>query len=187
MPSDKAALRKRFLEERRALSVEERQRIDEGVFRQVTAMEAYRQAQTVFLYCSTPEEIDTRRLLTDALAAGKRVCVPLCGEYGVMEARAIGRLAELSPGRCAILEPPPGAPLVLPEEIDLCVVPCLAADRSGHRLGYGGGYYDRFLARTTAAAVILCAESRFLEALPKETHDCPCQRIATERRVHIAT
>lgn len=187
MPLDKSALRKRFLEERRSLSAKERDKINDGIFRQVTALPAYARARTVFLYCSTPEEISTERLLSDALGRGKTVCVPLCVSRGVMEARAIKKVSELAPGRFGILEPPPDTPLVQPEKIDFCIVPCLSADVTGHRLGYGGGYYDRFLARTSAAAVVLCAERCFVQSLPAEPYDCSCHMIVTERQVHIAT
>ena len=186
-PLDKAALRKRFLEERRTLSAEEHDGINEGIFRQISALAVYQQARTVFLYCSTPEEIDTKRLLSDALGKGKTVCVPLCVSRGVMEAHAIRQVSQLARGRFGILEPSADAPLVQPEMIDFCIVPCLAADTAGHRLGYGGGYYDRFLAQTAATAAALCAERGFVQALPAEPHDYPCHMIITERRVHIAT
>lgn len=187
MPSDKAALRKRFLEGRRSLTYEERGKINEGIFRRLTAHPAYQQAQVVFLYCSTAEEIGTEQLLSDALRAGKTVCVPLCVSRGVMESRVIRQTSQLMPGRFGILEPPSNAPVVQPEAIDFCVVPCLAADMAGHRLGYGGGYYDRFLTRTAATAAALCAERCLVPALPAEPHDRPCHMIVTERQVHIAT
>lgn len=186
MPSDKAALRKHFLEERRTLSAGEREQINEGIFRQVTSLAAYQEARVVFLYCSTPEEISTEQLLYSALSKGKTVCVPLCVYRGVMEAHVIRQVSQLAPGRFGIMEPSADAPLVQPEMIDFCVVPCLAADAAGHRLGYGGGYYDRFLAQTAATAAALCAERSFVQMLPAEPHDRPCHMIVTERRVHIA-
>lgn len=187
MPLDKPALRRQLLKARRETAPEKRRAMDDGIFRRLTALEAYQRAGTVFLYCSTEEEVSTARLLEDALRTGKRVCVPLCtGTRGVMEAREITEPSELVPGRYGIPEPPAWSPAVPPEEIDLCVVPCLAADASGHRLGYGGGYYDRFLARTAAETVVLCPESRFTVTLPAEPHDRSCNIVVTERRVHIA-
>lgn len=187
MRSDKRALRQEMQEQRRALSPEEKRMIDEGIFQNVISLESYQRAKTVFLYCSTAEEIDTLALMEDAWRAGKRVCVPLCtGGRGIMEARQIGSREDLVPGKFDIPEPVRTAPLVAPEEIDFCAVPCLAADPTGNRLGYGGGFYDRFLAKTAADTAILCAESRFLDALPAEGHDRLCDRIVTERRVHIA-
>ncbi len=186
MQSAKQALRKNLLTERRKVSPMERHAVDEGVFLHITASDLYQKAQTVFLYCSTAEEIDTSHLMENALQAGKRVCVPLCTGPGIMEARELKDLAQLSPGRFGILEPPADSAPISPEEIDLCIVPCLAADTAGNRLGYGGGYYDRFLARTPAPAAALCAGHWFLRTLPTEPHDQRCDIIVTERQVHIA-
>ncbi len=187
MQSDKSALRKHFLEIRHRLSMKERQMICNQIFHQLLTWTGYQQARTVFLYCALPEEIGTEQLLADALSKGKRVCVPLCTkERGIMEARTILETGQLKSGRFGVPEPPANAPLVRPSDIDLCIVPCLAADESGHRLGYGGGYYDRFLAQTTAQAAVLCMERCLLKALPAETHDLPCTIIVTERRIHIA-
>ena len=72
---------------------------------------------------------------------------------------------------------------IAPASIDLIITPALACDRAGFRLGYGGGYYDRFFARTAAAAMVLCAEVRLLDRLPREPHDRRCRWITTERRV----
>ncbi len=187
MPSDKPALRKQLLEARKTFSRETRRAMEEGIFTQLAALEVYRQAKTIFLYCSTPEEVGTGLLMADALRTGKRVCVPLCTDaYGVMEAREIPDVSALSPGRFGILEPPHDAPVVLPEEICLCIVPCLAADRAGFRLGYGGGYYDRFLRGTQAKKAVLCAECCLFDALPVGKHDMRCNIVVTERQVHIA-
>ncbi len=187
MRSAKSALRERMLRLRHAMTPEERRMVEDGVFRQLTALDVYRQAQTLFVYCSTEEEVGTLQLLEDALCAGKRVCVPLCTAVrGVMEARAIGALSELSPGRFGIPEPSASAPAIPPEEIELCIAPCLAADLSGRRLGYGGGYYDRFLAQTPAEAVVLCPERCLTDRLPAGPHDRACGIVVTERRVHIA-
>lgn len=186
MQSAKQALRKVLLKERRETSHEERCAVDTGIFLHLTALSFYRQAKTVFLYCSTSEEIDTTRLMANALRAGKRVCVPLCTGNGVMEPRRITDAGQLRPGHYGILEPPASAELIPMSEIDLCIVPCLAADAAGHRLGYGGGYYDRFLTQAAVPSAALCAHNRFMHALPVEPHDRCCDIIVTERQVHIA-
>lgn len=100
-----------------------------------------------------------------------------------MTAREISTLAQLQPGKFGIREPASSSPVVLPSEIDLCIVPCLCADPDGYRLGYGGGYYDRFLAQSTAYRIALCAADRLLQTpLPREATDIPCDYILTERR-----
>lgn len=145
--------------------------------------ESYRRAGCVFAYVSTPQEIDTRALLRAALAAGKIVCVPLCGAAGEMTARQITSLDDLQPGAYGIDEPDASAREIPPEEIELVLVPALACDRQGYRLGYGGGYYDRFLCRTRAVRMALCAEQRLVERLPHTALDQRCRWIITERQV----
>lgn len=146
---------------------------------------AYQTAHTVFCYCATAGEIDTKAILLDALRQGKRLCVPRCGAKGVMTAHLIASFAALTPGTYGILEPDADCPLVPPEEISLCVVPCLCTDPLGYRLGYGGGYYDRFLAQTPAVRAVLCAQQRLLtQPLPREDTDLPCDLIFTERQVY---
>ena len=92
-------------------------------------------------------------------------------------------LDELKSGTKGIPEPSSGAPEIPPDGISLVIVPALSCDRNGYRLGYGGGYYDRFLARTRAVAAALCAESRLTDELPREPFDLPCNYIITERQV----
>ncbi|WP_367924059.1 5-formyltetrahydrofolate cyclo-ligase [uncultured Ruthenibacterium sp.] len=146
-------------------------------------MPAYQNAKTVFCFVGTSREIDTRLFLERVLLDQKRLCVPLCTGKGVMEARAIASLQTLCPGAMGILEPPKNALCVPPQEIDVCVVPCLAATRQGQRLGYGGGYYDRFLPhlRANAACILVCREKMLMSSLPVESHDICFANVVTEK------
>ncbi len=181
MLPDKRALRKYFLTSRAELSALKKQEIDRGITNVILSSWQYREAKSVFIYVSTSEEIDTRIILMDALKAGKTVCVPLCGRVGEMTARRILSLGSLYPGKHGILEPSASSEII--SQPELVLVPALACDRNGYRLGYGGGYYDRFLARTHAVSIALCAESRLTKCLPHDLYDQRCQWIATERRV----
>ncbi|MGO5027457.1 5-formyltetrahydrofolate cyclo-ligase [Candidatus Agathobaculum pullicola] len=183
MSSDKKTLRRIFLSERAAQDAVEKRYIDEKIAGHVLEHASYRHAGCVFVYVSTPQEIDTRVLLRAALAAGKTVCVPLCGAAGEMTARQIRSLDELRPGAYGIDEPNACAQEIPPEEIELVLVPALACDRKGYRLGYGGGYYDRFLCRTGGVGMALCAEQRLVDSLPHTALDQRCQWIITERQV----
>ena len=169
MSNDKKTLRRQFLSERAVQSAADKQKADGEIARRVLESEAYRRAACVFAYVSTAQEIDTRALLRAALAAGKTVCVPLCGAAGEMTARQIASLDELRPGAYGIEE--------------LVLVPALACDRQGYRLGYGSGYYDRFLCRTGAIRMALCAEQRLVDSLPHTALDQRCHWIITERQV----
>ena len=98
-----------------------------------------------------------------------------------MEARQIAGLGDLVSGRFGILAPKLQCPLVAPEDIDLVVVPCATGDAQGRRLGYGGGYYDRYLPRTRCPALVLCRGQLVREGLPVEAHDVPMDYLATEK------
>lgn len=185
MHAEKALLRKKMLALRAAETPEARRLRDRAITEAVCGLDVYQSAHTIFCYCATEEEIATDAIISDALARGKRVCVPRCERPGEMTAREIQSLHELIPGKFGIREPQADRPVIAPEEIDFCIVPCLCADLQGFRLGYGGGYYDRFLCQTSAFTAVLCDFSRLLHTpLPREATDIPCDYIITERQVH---
>lgn len=183
---DAAAEKKRLREWAKArrgmLSPEEKRQGDAAVCQKVLELAAYRKAETIFCYVAMGGEIDVTELFRQAWKAGKRVAVPKCGKSGQMDAREITSLSSLSAGWYGILEPEEGAPVVPPEEIGLAVVPCLACDRHGYRLGYGGGYYDRYLPKIGGVSAVLCRESLLLDEMPKEPFDCRMDWVITERQ-----
>ena len=183
--SDKTALRKLILRQRAQESLAERSARAHKIAQTLFPLPVYQAAKTVFCYCSTEMELPTDEILTAILADGKILCVPRCEAPGEMTARRIRTLDALRAGRFGIREPEDTAPIVPPEEIALCIVPCLSADTMGYRLGYGGGYYDRFLAQADMCRIALCAE-HYLQKnpLPREKTDVPCHYILTERQVH---
>ena len=152
------------------------------ICRALTQQPAYQWAGTVFCFVGTAREIDTRPFLEQVLRDGKRLCVPLCTGKGVMEARQIDSLDVLRPGALDILEPPASSLRVAPEQIDFCVVPCLCATADGARLGYGGGYYDRFLPGLGARAqqVLVCRSRMLVPEMPQEGHDVCFSWVITE-------
>lgn len=178
----KAALRKKLLTRRRGL--EKRAEKDEAIFRQVTELPLYCRAQRLFFYVNAPFEVDTRKLLRTALEAGREVYAPVSGTTGDMVFRRVWKETSLRPGRFGIWEPDPQAPqAAFPPEAgqgDLCLVPGIAFDRRGFRLGYGKGYYDRFLAEHPMTAVGLCYRELLLPELPAEKHDRNVALVATE-------
>ncbi|MDR1815478.1 MAG: 5-formyltetrahydrofolate cyclo-ligase [Clostridiales Family XIII bacterium] len=180
MTERKSALRKEMLAARAAMGVDVRAAADAEIFRRLTALPAYLDARTVFLYVSVGDEPDTRALIEDALARGKRVCVPLCERMGVMRACRITGEADLVHGKYGIPEPAPDCPTVPSDEIDLIVAPCVCCDRGGYRLGYGGGFYDRWLAMASAPSVVLCYAALLVDAVPREPHDRRADLVVTD-------
>lgn len=183
---DKKELRKRLRKLRREFKKDYCREADSRIMSFVMSLPQYRQASLIFCYVSAGDEIDTKNLLAAALGEGKRAAVPRClpGRAGEMEACEISSLEELRPGAYGILEPIEGCPVVPPEQISLCVVPCLSADpATGVRLGYGGGYYDRYLERTGAFRAVLCREKSLYRGLPREIHDLKMDALITEKGV----
>ena len=148
------------------------------------AMPEYQEAGTVFCFVGTDREIDTRPILEDVLAAGKRLCDPQCVGKGIMELRQVTDLRQLIPGAYGILEPSADAPLVSLDEVDFAILPCLTCNHLGQRLGQGGGYYDRFLSHYRGGTVLLCREKLIREEIPLEPHDYPVPWVLTERGLY---
>ena len=179
MVTDKAALR-RELKHRRA-SLARRREKDAALLAALTALPQVRQAKALLCYVSVGEEPDTRSLLAHAWASGKQVYVPVCRPGGRLTFHRVTGWEDLSPAPFGLLEPDPArCPAWAPEPGALCVVPGLAFDGSGHRLGYGKGYYDRFLAEFEGTTIGLCYGELLLPALPREAHDRPVQLLVTE-------
>ena len=182
---EKRRLRQVLLEQRKALSPARRCLLESDIARQVLGMSAYREAELVLLYLSTPREIGTAIVVAHALGLGKKVAVPRCQKGGKMDFCLFDDHRQLVSGFHGILEPAPGAPALSHEEMKgaFCIVPALAADREGYRLGYGGGYYDRFLASFSGRTAVLVQEATVMERLPREPFDRPLDLIVTEQRI----
>jgi len=177
----KAFFRKEAARRLSALTEEEISAGNKAITRRILNHTAYRNAKCIFTYVSCGREADTRAILADALAAGKTVCVPRCLEGGRMELCRISSFADLTATRFRIPEPPEGTPTVPIEQIDLALVPCVAANRAGLRLGHGGGYYDRFLAEFHGTSLLLCREALVFGHIPGEAHDRLCTELITDK------
>ncbi|MCY3668725.1 MAG: 5-formyltetrahydrofolate cyclo-ligase [Gemmatimonadetes bacterium] len=184
----KERLRKRVLEARMGL---DRGQVDVGgqaILEKVLGLEAYRRAKLVHTYVSSKEnEVDTRALICTCLKHGKRVAVPVVMPGTKTLAHAlIDGLDQLIVGPWGLAQPDPAAATWLPAEarIDLVVVPGLAFDRCGQRIGWGGGYYDRFLAQVQAVKIGLCYDALVLDCIPGEPHDVPVDLVVAETAIY---
>lgn len=181
MNEGKEALRIQMRQLLKSLPTSYRTAADRAISTHLLELPGYLMAETVLSFVPTGLEIDIRPLLLDALAQGKRLCVPRCTDIpGVMELRAISSLETLIPGKYGILEPGEDSPAVISDQVDFAVLPCVTCSRDGLRLGHGGGYYDRFLSTYRGSAVLVCRERQIQTDIPVEPMDIPVHRIVTE-------
>ena len=179
----KKALRKTVREMAAKLDPAYCKEADRAIFRAVTGLAEYKRADTIFCFVGTEQEIDTSLVLRHALSHGKRVAVPKCVARGVMTACLIRSMTDLQKGSYGILEPGEGAAVIGPEEIDLGVIPCCTCSKSGRRLGYGGGYYDRYLERMNGTKALICRGKIMRDDIPVEEHDQGVDVVISEEGV----
>lgn len=184
----KERLRKRVLAVRMGLDRDQVEVGGKAILEKVLGLEAYRRAKLVHTYVSSKEnEVDTRALICTCLAQGKRVAVPVVMSGTKTLAHAlIDGLGQLVVGPWGLAQPDPAVATWLPTEaqIDLVVVPGLAFDRRGQRIGWGGGYYDRFLAQVQAVKIGLCYDALVLDCIPGEPHDVPVDLVVAETAIY---
>jgi len=176
----KSDLRRQILEEIEALPDDYIVASDSSLFFQVTSLVEFRDARNIMLYHSVKREPDTIRIAETAFSMGKNVSFPYCLKGGLMQARTVLRLDDLIPAVLGIPAPPDSAELIEPDELELIIVPAITYDKAGYRLGYGGGYYDRYLARTRAFTVGLARARLVKDELPREPHDIAVKLLVTE-------
>ncbi|WBY64912.1 5-formyltetrahydrofolate cyclo-ligase [Thermocaproicibacter melissae] len=179
----KMELRQQNREFRRSLSAETKSVLDRAILKKVLSLREYEQADVVYTYVSKAEETDTIALIHTALREGKVVAVPRClPETTSMEFLEISSLDDLERGTYGVLEPIPGkCPPVREAKNAFCVVPGLCFDSKGYRLGYGKGYYDRFLSGFRGFTVGLCYSGCIRWNLPHGYYDRPVDVLITEK------
>lgn len=163
---------------------ETRARESEALCRHVMNWEAYRQARCVAGYLPLKREADVTPILRDCLQQGKQLLLPRVEGEGVMTLRLVRALEELQPGSFGILEPSPDAPVVSPHTADLILVPLEGIDRSGMRLGKGGGYYDRLLQTYRGVTLGIAMSWQWMASIPCEAWDMPLDAAADAEGVH---
>ncbi len=141
---EKASLRVEMLEKRKTIDSLQKQKWDEKIFERLTSLDSFKQAENVLCYCSVNGEVDTRKIISKSLEMGKKVYLPKTAKKGTMDFYRIFSLSELSSGYMNIPEPDGKSEKFTGFEA-FCILPGLCFTRNGCRLGYGGGYYDRYL------------------------------------------
>ncbi len=179
--SEKKALRRRVREQLSALSRSELVRSDDALFEKFLSLPQVEEAQTVFAFWGIPgREPDTARLIGELIRRGKTVGLPRMLPDHRMAVRRYDPDRPLVSVSFGISEPGEDCPLIAREAINLVLVPAVCYDRRGYRLGFGGGYYDRWLAGFSGVTVGLCREAVLQEAVPTEAHDARVDLLLTE-------
>lgn len=180
---EKTAMRNAAIEWRKALSRSEKQRMDFKIQSKVMNLWKFREVATVLLYCAKPVEIDTKLLIERASALGKTVAVPRCVPgTREMDFYVITSFDDLEVGAFGVLEPIPEKCRKLSDfTSSVCIVPALVYDKQGFRLGYGKGYYDRFLSGYRGPCIGLAYSDWVKESLPHGKFDRKVDIIVTEK------
>lgn len=176
----KSELRKQVLQEMKAISQEQKQAIDQALTERLLQHPFYQEAKVIATYLSFPHEFQTQGLIEQALKDGKKVLIPKTYPKRRMDF-VVYDLQQLVKTSFGLLEPQGNLEVVAASQIDLIHVPGLAFTTKGYRIGYGGGYYDRYLEQFTGhtlSTVYPCQIQDFIS----ENHDIPVQEVLIDER-----
>lgn len=183
---EKQRLREERLAARETLSEQERCALDGCITQKLLATPEYAEAATVLTYVSVSSEVSTRMFIEGALRDGKTVAVPRCLPGHRLEFVAISSLDQLAPAPFNLLEPPKDLSALTEDQMSnaICIVPALLVDTKGYRLGYGAGFYDRFLSTYLCKKICLAYQQNLSKTtLPHTEFDVAVDMVITESDV----
>ncbi len=180
----KQSIRESSKRRRAEMDPELKKRLDLNIAANVRALREYRPAKTLLVYVSTPIEVDTKTIIENAWADGKRVAVPRCiPNTRDMEFHYITSFDELSPGSFSVLEPSEDLPIVTDFSDCLMIVPGMQFDMKGYRLGYGKGYYDRYMVRFKGKSAGICYSDELKPYMHHGRYDRSVDIIVTDVKI----
>ncbi len=180
---EKSEIRKLVLAKRDAMSRTETREKSRMIQERLVALPEFRKASAIMFYVQKGNEVMTDTIIEYSLGEGKRVAVPFSDKRSkTLVPSLISSLSELEMGSFGIPEPRELHPIEA-EAIELIIVPGIAFDRSGNRIGYGHGYYDRFLKTTKTKKIALAYELQIVDEIPNHSNDIKMDKIVTEERV----
>ena len=166
---------------RDSIAPEARETLNRIIFQRLSSIEAFQKASCIFSYASMGSEADTAVIISDAISRKKTVALPKTYENGRMEFFSVMDVNALERGALGILEPSEARPLMKSTDADVIILPGLGFDRHLHRLGYGKGFYDRYLTRDLKALKIAIGyEVQFGMDFPTGDHDIPADVLVTD-------
>ena len=173
----KAALRKHLLEKRDATSAEFRDISSKKIHQNLRQVDSYNNSQNIACYFPIGSEVDTHNIMLDILENGKNMLLPKIVDSD-LEFYVIPNLEKLEKGVFDIMEPKDSCEKA--EKIDCVLIPTVGVSKSGVRLGYGKGYYDRFLSLIDAVKISLTYSKQIVKSIPNDSHDVKMDWIVTE-------
>ena len=184
----KTRLRKKILAKRNRISRGSIQRLSKKIARKLCSLHAFQKSKSVLFYVSTQSEVDTQKLIGQLIKEHKKgILVPFIRKgHSLLQVSQLNNFDDLQKGSFGILEPKKAAIKKFdPKKIDLVVVPGIVFDKRGHRIGYGLGYYDRFLkkVRKNAIKIGLAFDFQLVEKIESEGHDVALDMVVTEKRI----
>lgn len=182
----KPALRKHLKTLRNEFDREYKTTADNNIYNQAINTDLLYNNPDIFIYVSTEIEVDTRKLIDYFLGIKYNVAVPYCiDKNGSMCFYYIKSLSDLQLNHYGILEPDPEHfTMAAPKNSDLCFVPCLGFDSEGYRIGYGKGYYDRFLSLNQIKKIGLCYDTCRVNKIPRDEFDIKLDGIITDKNYY---
>ncbi len=186
MIEEKRAMRQRLRKFRN--SIANRSELSAEICKTLLETELYKKCKSVFIYASAGSEVETELVVKSAFSHGKKVAFPKCiDNKGNMKFYFINSLDELGEDMYGILAPLTHTDAYFGDETTLCIVPGLAFSPDGYRLGYGKGYYDRFLSEFKGVSIGLCYHECIRAHIPTDKYDKKVNYLITDKRIYNFT
>ncbi|NLW02768.1 MAG: 5-formyltetrahydrofolate cyclo-ligase [Clostridiaceae bacterium] len=190
MQDRKKEMRKALLERRKQLDHNSVLELSGAIQRKILDSRFFKECPVIMAYMPIQNEVRTGFIISEGLAMGKTILLPRVADSERMEAvPVVNPDSELIKGALGIMEPHPSMPAADPRTIDLVILPGIAFDRKGHRLGFGAGYYDRFITHLKKDCILLAPAYDFqvLDQIPADDFDKPADLIITEKQIiHVS-
>ena len=178
---DKKETRKLLLQKRREIPKDKKDIYDKKISNQIIDSDFYKKANRVLVFASVGDEFNTNFIVDACRNDGKTVYYPLCiDNAGKMEFKKVDSSDDLQSGMYNIPEPKSHCENYIPSENDIVIVPCLSATEDGYRIGYGKGYYDRFLKDFVGVSICPCYDEMVSEYLPTDNFDVKINILVTQ-------
>lgn len=178
---DKKILRKELIEKRKNIPSEKKVIYDKEISERIINSDYFKKAQQILVFSSTDDEFDTKLIIECCRAESRSVFYPLCTDSnGNMNFFKVDSPDDLQIGMYGIYEPKPYCEEYKPQNNDIVIVPCLSVDKKGYRIGYGKGYYDRFLKEFNGVSICPCFEELLTNKLPTDKYDIKVNIVVTQ-------